>query len=332
MKKLKKFLPQNLKFFILRLIAIFNEVSTKIFDLYHHLKFSFKENNLKDDKAQLKYYLTKHYHIIEKGLALPEPRLGFGQPKIFDIIEKSKKYESLFGSDKLISSIRKTLIEYLDFNSKKNFMLPADFEFSINEFLNSGVVGVSGGLKQKQKNKSSTLTLDEYKAFSEGRVSVRDFSSDTVSKELLYSVVDIAKSAPSVCNRQGWKVHCYSDKETIIKLLTYQNGNAGFTETIDKLLIVTADIKAFTNYESNQAFIDGGLFSMNLLLAIHAAGLGACCLNTCYPYKKENEVKKAADIQDNERLIMMIAVGSLKENYSVAYSPRNDTDDFFINH
>ena len=91
-------------------------------------------------------------------------------------------------------------------------------------------------------------------------------------------------------------------------------------------------MKAFTNFESNQAFIDGGLFSMNLLLAIHAAGLGACCLNTCYPSTKENEVKKVAGIPQNERLIMMIAVGSLKDNYSVAYSPRNPTDEIYVSH
>src|SRR5690606_2840615 len=126
--------------------------------------------------------------------------------------------------------------------------------------------------------------------------------------ETIRDIVDIAKSAPSVCNRQGWKAHCYSDKLKIKELLSYQNGNAGFTDVIDKLLIVTADAKAFTNYESNQIFIDGGLFSMNILLAIHAAGLGACPLNTCYPYFIEKKVKLASEIPDNERLIMMIGI------------------------
>jgi len=68
MKTIKSFLPRKLKDLILRLIVINNEASSKAFDLYHHLRFSFKEHKLKDDKAQLKYYLTKHYHIVEKGL------------------------------------------------------------------------------------------------------------------------------------------------------------------------------------------------------------------------------------------------------------------------
>ncbi|WP_417315552.1 nitroreductase family protein [Cycloclasticus pugetii] len=332
MKISKALLPRKLKEFILRILEIKKEASSKSFDLYYHLRFSFKEHNLKDDQAQFKYYLTKHYHIVEKGLALPEPRLGFGQPKIADIIEKAQRYESLFGSDELTASIRKTLKEYIAFNSAQNFELPIQFENLLSEFIQQGNTGNSGGLKDKKKNTSSTLTLDEYKDFAIGRTSVRNFSEEPVSIDLLYKAADIAKNAPSVCNRQGWKIHCYSDKNTIINLLSYQNGNAGFTHTINKLLIVTADVKAFTNFESNQAFIDGGLFSMNLLLAIHAAGLGACCLNTCYPSSKEKEVKTAAAIPDNERLIMMIAVGNLKNDFSVAYSPRNPTEQIFVPH
>lgn len=310
----------------------FGEIYTKTCDLMHHLKYGFKEKNLKTDKAHLKYYLTKHYHIVEKGLALPEPRLGFGQPKILDVINKALQYEDLYGADDLVISIRKTFLDYLDFNKANKFNLPLGFEQAVTNFINKGNHDGNGGLKYIQKDFSSTLDLQEFRDFAQGRVSVRDFSSEAISAETIRDIVDIAKSAPSVCNRQGWKAHCYSDKSKIKELLSYQNGNAGFTDVIDKLLIVTADAKAFTKYESNQIFIDGGLFSMNILLAIHAAGLGACPLNTCYPYFTEKKVKLVSGIPDNERLIMMIGIGSLKENYTVAYSPRNPTDEIYVAH
>lgn len=215
MKILKALLPRKLKDFIIRLLAIYYEVTSKVFDLYHHLKFSFKEQNLKDDQTHLKYYLTKHYHIVEKGLALPEPRLGFGQPKIIDIIEKAKRYESLFGSDELTASIRKTLNDYIAFNFDQNFELPSQFESQLKGFINQGDIGSSGGLKDKARSTTSTLTLDEYKNFAIGRTSVRDFSDEPVSIDLLYKAADIAKSSPSVCNRQGWKVHCYNEKKPL---------------------------------------------------------------------------------------------------------------------
>lgn len=310
----------------------FGEIYTKIQDTSHHLKYSFKVQTVSSDKDKLKYYLTKQYHIIEKGLALPQPRLGFGQSKIRDVIEKTKAYEKKYGEDEMVRSIRKTISEYQTFNTDNGFKLPNDFSLILNDFLNGKVKSEHGGLKYISKDFSSSLNLSQFSDFAKSRVSVRDFSYEQVPEHLLFSVVETAKYAPSVCNRQGWKVHYYSDKELIKKILSYQNGNKGFTSSIDKLLIVTADAKAFTSYESNQIFVDGGLFSMNLLLAIHAAGLGACPLNTCYPYFLENSVKRISDIPDNERLIMMIAVGCLKENYSVAYSARKPTEETLIIH
>lgn len=308
------------------------EFYTKLYDANHHVKYSFKERALKNDKAHIKYYLTKHYHIIEKGLALPEPKLGFGQPKILNIIEKTKKYETLHGVDELVCSIRKTLLEYMNYSKINEYNFSDDFKNVVNDFLYQGSTVGEGGLKYINRDTASTLNLQEFNEFVRGRVSVRNFSNVSIPEDLLYSIVETAKNAPSVCNRQGWKVHCYSNKAKIEEILSYQNGNKGFTEVIDKLIIVTADAKAFTSYESNQVFIDGGLFSMNLLLAIHSAGLGACPLNTCYPAYREQKVKKISSIPDNERLIMMIGIGCLKESYSVAYSPRNPTDEIFVTH
>lgn len=328
---MKKIILRKASNFILYRTPI-GEAYTKIFDIKHHLKYSFKDKSLKEDKSHLKYYLTKHYHIIEKGLALPEPRLGFGQPKILDVIAKTEVYEKLYGIDDLVCSIRKTLIDYMKFNKNEGFVFSENFEKTVNDFLSRSDIVGKGGLKYINKITASTLSLEEFNEFAQGRVSVRDFSNESVPDGLLYSAVEVARSAPSVCNRQGWKVHYYSDKVKIKEILKYQNGNTGFTDVIDKLIIVTADAKAFTSYESNQIFIDGGLFSMNLLLAIHAAGLGSCPLNTCYPSFTEQKVKTVSEIPDNERLIMMIGVGCLKDQYSVAYSPRNPTTDIFTNH
>lgn len=302
------------------------EVLTKVYDFWHHFKYSFKESGI-SDKDQLRYYLTKHYHIIEKGLALPAPRLGFGQPKIRDVIEKAKLYELAYGKDDLTASIRKTVFAYQEFNKSNHFELPDDLQALLRSFIGSETPDGVGGLKKVCKETASPINLAEFSNFAKSRVSVRDFASEPVSEALISASVEVAQSAPSVCNRQGWKVYCHTDKLKINEILSYQNGNAGFTDVINKLIIVAADGKAFTKYESNQVFIDGGLFSMNLMLAIHAAGLGACPLNTCYPSFLENKVKMVASVAASDRLIMMIAVGNIKNEYNVACSARNSVDD-----
>lgn len=312
-----------------------SEVTTNIYDIAHHFKYSFTSKNLNKDKERLQYYLTKHYHIIEKGLALPLPKLGFGQPKILNIIKVAEIYENSYGEDKLILSIKKALVGYLDFHVDKGYPLPADFHSILKKYLkrgNSDYLNAEGGLKFKSKDSLKNLDLQTYSHFVKGRHSVRDFSDEDVPRGLLNSIVNIAQYTPSVCNRQAWKAHCYNQRDIIKKILSMQNGNLGFTDTINKLIIVTGDAKGFSGNESNQIFIDGGLFSMNLLYAIHAAGLGACPLNTCVSFRQELRIKSIAKIPDNERVIMMIAIGCLKDNFHVAYSARNSLDQVLVNH
>lgn len=71
---------------------------------------------------------------------------------------------------------------------------------------------------------------------------------------------------------------------------------------------------------------------MNIMLALHAAGLGSCPLNTCMPIYKEEILKKVAGICKHERLIMMIAVGNLKESFYVAQSEKYDIDQVLKEH
>lgn len=165
-----------------------------------------------------------------------------------------------------------------------------------------------------------TLGAGHFEAFVKCRHSIRNFSSLPVEDAEIFKALLISRHSPSVCNRQGWLVHYYKDKSKIQEILSYQNGNAGFTNSINKLLIVTGSIKAFTRYEHNQLFIDGGLYSMNLMLALHSIGLGTCPLNTCMPWLKENRMKRAADIESHERVIMMIAVGNVLDSFDVGQS------------
>lgn len=309
-----------------------SELATQLYHLQQHQKFKLSNKALSKDKAYLQYYLVKHYHVIEKGLALSDPRLGFGQPKILDLLDKARMYEDKFGSDSILSAIRETLTEYIRLHDRNNFSLPEKLNHEIKTFINKTTSKENGGLKYINKSSASNLNIDAFREFAQSRVSVRNFSEEPVLEKTIYNAVDAAKHAPSVCNRQGWKVHYYSEKTKIIQLLALQNGNKGFTENIDKLLIVTSDDRAFVRYESNQPFIDGGLFSMNLLLALHASGLGACCLNTCMSYRAERKVKSLGGIPDHERLIMMIAVGNLKPEYSVAYSNRKETNSILVSH
>lgn len=304
------------------------ELVNKVYDLKVFYKYYFTEQKLKS-KTNYQAFLTKQYHIVEKGLALPISRKGFGKPKIEMLINKSIEYQNKYGRDILINNIHGTLRQYLNRN---NELKTKDYEFYnfIYDFLINSSEITNGGVKKINfKDLSKTIDID-YESFVKSRTSVRNFSKEEILDSEIFKAVDIAKFTPSVCNRQSWKVHYFKDEKTKLKLLNLQGGNAGFTDSINKLLIITTDVSRFTKLESNQIFIDGGLFSMNILLSLHSQGIASCCLNTCVPYLIEKKIKSIGDIPECERLIMMIGIGKFKPDFEVAISDKLTSQEIIV--
>ena len=296
------------------------EVLNKIYDLQIFFRNSFTTNNLKS-KESYQAFLTKQYHIIEKGLALPKPRAFFGKPKIRQLIKVANTYIKKFGEDRIIKNIQGTLNTYLKRNEG---LITQDLDFYnlILNFVKKNSGELLGGVKKVNKTEIKDAINLDFESFIKSRSSVRFFSKEQVSIKKLQKAIALARYTPSVCNRQSWRVHHFRDRSTMNLLLNIQNGNGGFNQSINQLLIITGDTKKFTQMESNQVFVDGGLFSMSLLLSLHSQEIASCCLNTCLPYLDEVEVKKIANIPQSERLIMMIGIGNYKETYEVAISDR----------
>lgn len=297
------------------------------------LFFKYKFNGSSKEQERLKAFLTKQYHIIEKGMALPNPRANFGIPKIKVLLSKALKYEQLYGYDFAVSDpIRNCLKEYLGLNSNLSSVDRMLYN-EIVDFIKTPDIGNDiGGTKTVHREELLKSTGIDYESFILSRSSVRDFKREKVDHKLINKAVAIARNAPSVCNRQNWKIHYYDGEKLKTDLLNLQHGNGGFTESIQGLFIVTTNLKGFTKMEQNQVFVDGGLISMNLVLALHHLGIGSCCLNTCFPYTREIQIKKLGSIPENERLIMMIGIGYWKDQFKVAYSTKKEVEDILIIH
>ncbi|HEY6143540.1 MAG TPA: nitroreductase family protein [Flavobacterium sp.] len=306
------------------------EIANKLNDLKLFYKYSFTEKKINSQESY-QAFLTKQYHIVEKGLALPDPRKGFGKPKIILLIKKANRYIEQYGEDRIIVNIKETVQHYLDRNTELETN-DLNYYNTIINFINNHKTCLNGGVKLMKLSEIETAVAIDFECFLKTRTSVRDFSEEDVRIEEVEKVVDLARFTPSVCNRQSWKVYLISNKELKNELLKLQGGNNGFTDSINKLLIVSVDTRKFTQLESNQIFVDGGLFSMNLLLSLHSQKIASCCLNLCVPYIIENKIKKLANIPQAERLIMMIGIGKFKENFEVAISDRRDLTDILKHH
>ncbi len=110
--------------------------------------------------------------------------------------------------------------------------------------------------------------------------------------------------------------------------LSLQNGNSGFGSAVPTVALVTVDTQLFAGPgERNQGWIDGGLFSMSFVWALHGLGLDSCMLNLSLRNGRSDALRRTLDIPDYELPIMMIAIGYARPGHRVARSPRRPIDE-----
>ena len=150
-----------------------------------------------------------------------------------------------------------------------------------------------------------------YEQLVKTRHSIRHFSDKPVDVELLKDSIKLAQYTPSACNRQGWKTRIVADKEKIKDILANQNGNRGFGQEFDKLLVVTADLRTQQkSRELFQAFIDGGMYAESVLNCLYSKGIGSVPLSASLTAEQDKNVRAIVGMDDAEVFILFIGVGN----------------------
>jgi nitroreductase len=261
------------------------------------------------DKATF-YDIILLAHTVEKGLSQPSPRPGFGKPKIRRLLNllNGSSWNGLayFAAAKAYGA----LLEYSSWNDRNGYDIE-DIRSLLNSFFlrckNEGLCP-NGGTKTLDLH-SATHPITAKDLLSQ-RFSGRIYSSRVVDDDMLHSIFLLAQRAPSQCNRQSVRVHCFRGRDSVLPLLKLQRGAAGFDEYTPNLFIITSEIVAWSGSNARyQPFIDGGLFSMQLLLSCSALGLVSCPLNLAISNLREFRIKRLAGIPQHERLIMMMSFG-----------------------
>ena len=326
---MKKYIPKSTKKKVRSILTLLSLMRNAFYDFYFYFKSSATLNN-KKNKVTHSSELIFYYHKIEKGLALPNPKVGFGKDAINYLLDSLEDYVNKYGWDRVSNISLNTLSLYKQFNESNNNYI--DDVFSRIELLTKHLNGKhysdEGGIINTTREEILASSSINFKDFANKRYSIRNYSNEEVKDETILEAIKIAQKTPSVCNRQSSKVHIFSNKDIQKKALSFQNGNAGFGDKAGKVLLVTADIEDFFGAgERHQAYIDGGMFAMSLIYGLHSLGLGSCALNLALDYRKEAALKKSLGIDTKEVLIMMIAVGHLPDELAVAASPRKQIEE-----
>ena len=136
------------------------------------------------------------------------------------------------------------------------------------------------------------------------RRSIRKFTSKAIEDEQLNQIIEAGTWAPSGLNNQPWKIAIIKDpdtQETLASLTRY----SAIIEGAPVLIAVFLDIDL--SYDRTKDIQAIGAFIQNILLAIHALGLGGVWLGEIL--KSKDKVSKVLNAPKNLELMAVIALG-----------------------
>jgi nitroreductase len=248
--------------------------------------------------SQARAELQKDVHLLERALALPEPRRPFGDVPAKRIEVILERHGQSLGED-LRAHAALALADRDRWNK-------------------------SGA----RPDVSTSRVSQDAKALLSSRRSIRAFSSQRApTREELDAIVALAMRAPSVSNTQSWRVRSYAAAADIEALLRRQQGNVG-SSPIPLLLLLSVDVRGFTGPEErNQMWIDGGIFLQQLLLSVQAHGWSSCPLNFSSTNSQARGVRKLAGIAEYEEIICFVALGEADTTIPPARSARKPLGD-----
>lgn len=161
------------------------------------------------------------------------------------------------------------------------------------------------------------------------RRSVRKWEQKPLSVKNIIESVNLAKWAPSSCNRQVWKfliVQKQQDKD-FLQIFTHQS----FFTKAPFVVILLVDITDYHKDIKHYAYLDTGAVIQNLLLIFHCKGMGACWIGVKHnkDYKSNSDkFRNYFHLDENLVPISIIPVGWYSEVPKT--SPRKDIREIII--
>lgn len=150
------------------------------------------------------------------------------------------------------------------------------------------------------------------------RRSVRKYSEEEISNEVLSEIVDLARFSPSWKNTQVVRYHVVKNPD--IKEKIAQNCVLGFefnAKTIVrcKALVIVSVVTKISGYEKDGSYstsqedrwemFDAGIANQTFCLAAHSKGIGSVILGVF----DENKIRQYISLPENERVTNLIALG-----------------------
>jgi nitroreductase len=286
--------------------------------------------------------LRRNIHRLEKGLCMPARRDVFAIDYIRETVdmfitcvENNQRQlqqcsQELAWADAVLTEYFSCTIDhevitacYLKFRP-----VSAQLKHQSEQSLAAGSFGISPKIPyQRQDAVKSTLSFADFNTLCLQRRSVRWFTSELVSDELLNTAIQTAAFAPSACNRQPFRFYVANEPKLAAKVAKLAGGTVGFADNIPCTIVVVGDLSAYPSERDRHViYIDAALASMQLMLALETLGLSSCPINWPDLDVPEQKMAQLLSLAPYERPIMLMAIGYAKPEGLIPYSQKKSVE------
>jgi nitroreductase len=278
------------------------------------------------------YALRRNLHRVEKALATPNRRSVFA----LDVARESVQFlrqmleKNSGGGDAstaIAGEVQWALAVLSDYFSTVDLTDPlvASLERDFRAIATgcSPTEGNGVGTRRSEPSKFPA-PFECLRALARRRRSIRAFATTAVAHDVIDQALDVARFAPSACNRQAFSFRVVDDPTLARSLLAIPGGaSTGFGEHVPCVVAVVGQLRAYFHVrDCHVIYIDGGLAAMNFLLALESQGVASCCINWPNIDANHRRAQALLHLEDDERIVMLIAVGYADPTYRTPRSLR----------
>ena len=320
----------TLKSFKRMVFYVVETIKVYAYDAIHFYKHSLSFGLINENRFL--GAITLRAHVVEKGITMPNRRYNFGEANLLDLIQLCNAYiQKGYNTDRtLFRSAISVIFEYELLHMENGKSLPSSLTSEIESlhklFPNYHID------RQLLIDKATMFLQGDFKYTAENRHSIRNFCGQ-IPMQKVVEAIQLAQTSPTACNRQPMQVfvveNTFAESDIFHQILAIQNGNRGFGDKADKLLIVTVNPETYLYPQERHAiYIDGGIYTMNLLYSLHYYSISACTLNTSFT--KKHDIKLRQLLHTDNAFIAIIAIGDCPDIINVPSSDRKTANHIIL--
>jgi len=315
-KAIKRFEDYVLKWVIKspRRASFYYWFFSKQFDREHYAVIRGKISHLNNSRRTMgaDATLRRNVHMIEKGLTTQDLKPVFAEQYIevtvriygelfsddFDKVTMKWAHDVLMQYFKTVTLTKKIKQAKLNFEK----IIDKDSRFMDEEQVYAPYL--------RETNQDSKINYDEFMKLCIQRRSIRWYEDKEIPLDLVKKALEAGLTAPSACNRQAFRFIIVQDPEKLSHTKRLPMGTDTFAHNIKLMVIIVGDLSAyFDERDRHLIYIDGGLASMNIMMALETLGLASCPINWPDIDEREMKIAEEYELKAHERCVMLMSIG-----------------------